>query len=288
LQQFALDYKNVSIMDESPENNNNNTNHPSNTETVQNVTDDTEQDFFDDLDNNTWTATGEMRNLPTGIFKRNLLSNTVRKSILQAEPRNRDISFEPPIMDRKLWSAMSKNNKEQDKNLRRATYRFSSVVRPIDNTLRLVYASKPDDESGSQYEAWLQLEQTVLNTRALALDALSFTNELRQEQALKATISPIYHKPPGKEEVFGDELNDIIKTENESNKILNDAAMQRKRASQSFTSRNQQSYNVNYRLPHRPFGYRGRGYRGNRGNSWRGTSHKSENSNQGGQSTRQS
>lgn len=269
---------------------NNIINNHNNNDTVQdavNVTEDTEQDTFDDFDNNTWSATGDMQKLPTGIFKRNLLSTTVRRTILQTEPRNRDISFEPPVMDRKLWNAMPKNAKEHDKCLRRAIYRFSSIVRPIDNTLRLVYSSRPDTTSGEQYEAWLQLEQTVLNARALALDALSFTNELRQEQALKTTISPIYHKPPGKEEVFGEELNDIIKTENESNKILNDAAYQRRRSIQSFGSRSQQSSNINYRSPNRPFNYRGRGNRGNN-NSWRGKSSRSENSNQGGQSNRQS
>ena len=125
------------------------------------------EQLFDDSDPNTWTATEELATLPTAIFKKNTLSQATRKSILQSEPRNKAISFEPPIMDRKIWSAMSRNAKENDKNLRRIVYRFSSVVRPIDNTLRLVYASKPEDESGEAYNAWVLLEQTVLNNRAL-------------------------------------------------------------------------------------------------------------------------
>src|ERR1051325_6586028 len=107
----------------------------------------------------------------------------------------------------------------------------------------MVYTSKLKEQEGEQFEAWLLLEQTVLNARALALDAMSFANELRQEQALKATISPTYHKPPEKEEVFGDELHETIKNENDTNKLLNDAAWQRKRASQS---KNQKYSNTNF------------------------------------------
>lgn len=207
-----------------------------------NVVENEIEQLFDDSDPNTWIASGEMESLTTSIFKRNSLSQTLRKSILQSEPRNKNISFEPPVMDKKIWTAMSRYARENDKLLRRMAYRFSSVIRPIDNTLRMVYATKPEDQTSESYNAWLLLEQTVLNTRMLALDALSFANELRQEQALKATISPTYHKPPEKEEVFGDELHATIKNENDTNKLLNDAAWQRKRASQS---KNQKYSNTN-------------------------------------------
>src|ERR1043166_10107516 len=112
------------------------------------------QDVFDDSDPNTWVATGDMEGLPTAIFKKNILSQPTRKTILQSEPRNKAISFEPPIMDRKIWTSMPRNAKEQDKNLRRTIYRFSSVVRPIDNALCLVYASKPAEEDEDTYDAW--------------------------------------------------------------------------------------------------------------------------------------
>jgi len=221
------------------------------------------QDIFDDSDPNTWLATGEMEELPTTIFRKNTLSQPIRKNILQSEPRNREISFEPPIMDRKIWTNMPRNAKEQDKNLRRTIYRFSSVIRPIDNALRLVYASKPEGQDET-YEAWSHLEQTILNARTLALNALSFANEIRQEQALKATISPTYHKPPDKEEVFGEELHDAIKVENETNKLLNDAAWQRKRSSQN---RYQKSYpsnsNLNFKFPSSNSNYKGKSKRNN-------------------------
>ncbi|CAB5309081.1 unnamed protein product [Rhizophagus irregularis] len=120
-----------------------------------------------------------MQRLPTKIYKGNLLASTVRKTILQTEPKNKEISFDLPIMDKKLWTSMPRNAKDQDTNLRRAVYRFSSVIRPTDNILRLVYASKPQYTTSDQFQAWLQLEQTILNTRALALDAFSFINDLR-------------------------------------------------------------------------------------------------------------
>ena len=45
---------------------------------------------------------------------------------------------------------MPRYAKENDKNVRRIVYRFSAVIRPIDNTLRVVYASKPEDQTGEQ------------------------------------------------------------------------------------------------------------------------------------------
>ena len=220
------------------------------------------QDFFDDSDPNTWVATGDMEILPTAIFRKNILPQPTRKAILQSEPRNKAISFELPIMDRKIWTSMSRNAKEQDKNLRRTIYRFSSVIRPIDNALRLVYASKPAEEDEDTYDAWSHLEQSVLNARGLALDALSFANEIRQEQTLKATVSPTYHKPPEKEEVFGEELHEAIKIENETNKLLNDAAWQRKRSTQNRNQRtNSSNSNLNFRFPSSNSNYKGKSKR---------------------------
>ena len=148
-------------------------------------------------------------------------------------------------MDKKLWTNMPRYAKEQDKMLRRMAYKVSSAIRPIDNTLRMVYSSKPNSEEGNQYKAWVHLEQTVLNTRALVLDSLSYTNELRREQALKSTISPTYQKPSGKEEVFGEDLNETVKVENKVNKLLNDAFWQKKRSKQSKS----QTISINFRLP---------------------------------------
>jgi hypothetical protein len=49
---------------------------------------------------------------------------------------------------------------------------------------------------------------------------------LRQEHALQGSISYTYHKPLDKEEVFGEIIYQYIKAENESSKLLNDAAFQ--------------------------------------------------------------
>ena len=135
----------------------------------------------------------------------------------------------------------------------------------------MVYTSKPKEQEGEQFEAWLLLEQTVLNARALALDAMSFANELRQEQALKATISPTYHKPPEKEEVFGDDLHETIKAENETNKLLNDAAWQRKKSQRQFNNGAKSgNNNLNFWKPSQTNSYRSNmnkgGYSGYSGN----------------------
>src|SRR5207245_10039005 len=86
------------------------------------------QELFDESDPNTWIATQDMQGLPTAIFRKNILPQATRKSLLQSEPRNKDISFEPPIMDRKLWSSMPRKAKEQDKNLRRTTTGFHPLL----------------------------------------------------------------------------------------------------------------------------------------------------------------
>ncbi|RGB24985.1 hypothetical protein C1646_772361 [Rhizophagus diaphanus] len=80
-----------------------------------------------------------------------------------------------------------------------------------------------DSTSQETKDAWLQLEQTTLNSQALVLDALSFGNEIRKEQALRS-ISPGYQKQSEREEVFGEELPGIICKENETNKLFNNAA----------------------------------------------------------------
>jgi len=74
---------------------------------------------------------------------------------------------------------MSRLSREHDKDIKQLLYRYSAVLRPIDNSLRLIYASKPgEDDSKETKSAWFQLEQSTLNSRALLLDSLSFGNEL--------------------------------------------------------------------------------------------------------------
>src|ERR1051325_5730590 len=92
---------------------------------------------------NAWTPTGPMAELTTEIFKKNLLSSSTRKTILQNEPRNKNITFTPPDMDKRIWNRMSRCSREHDKDIKQLLYRFSASIRPIDNCLRFVYASKP-------------------------------------------------------------------------------------------------------------------------------------------------
>ena len=240
--------------------------------------------FFEEPDQNSWTPSGVMADLPSEIFRKNLLSSSTRKTILQAEPRNRCISFSPPNMDQRIWNSMSRTSRDHDKDIRSLLYRFSAAIRPIDNSLRLIYASKPEEAANKETkEAWLQLEQTVLNSRALVLDALSFGNDLRKEQALKS-ISPNFKKPTEHEEVFGEDLVEIIRRENETNKLFNDAAWQKRRSNQSYTSRTQSFTPVNFKLPSKPSNYRGRG----RGSNWQPRTQNQGNQYNGGQQNRQS
>jgi hypothetical protein len=187
--------------------------------------------IYEESDTNTWTATGPISNLPTEIYSGNLLEPAVKKQIFQAEPRNKDISFSPLKMEQRMLSVMSRSDKETDKNYSKLLYRFSSVIRPIDNALRMVYASKPEETSGEKYEGWVQMEQTILNSRALLLDALSYGNDLRRELALK-NLSSNYKKPTTQRGVFGDKLSELVHEENELNKLFNDAVYQKKRSQQ--------------------------------------------------------
>jgi hypothetical protein len=77
-----------------------------------------------------------MQKLPMRVFRGNVLTPTIHKIILQIiEPRNKDISFELPVIDKKLWTNMSCNAKEYDTTLRQTVYHLSAVIRPIDNAL---------------------------------------------------------------------------------------------------------------------------------------------------------
>ena len=81
----------------------------------------------------------------------------------------------------------------------------------------------------------------------MLLDSLSFENELRRDQALKS-ISPGFKKHSDREEVFGDDLPEIIQHENETNKLFNDAAWQRHRSLQNRPTRTQSYSSLIFRL----------------------------------------
>ncbi|RGB28989.1 hypothetical protein C1646_796187 [Rhizophagus diaphanus] len=57
--------------------------------------------YLNDSDHTSWTSSSPMAELPSEVFKKNLLPADSRKFILQNEPKNRNISFTPPDMNRK-------------------------------------------------------------------------------------------------------------------------------------------------------------------------------------------
>ncbi|CAG8787114.1 11984_t:CDS:2, partial [Acaulospora morrowiae] len=83
--------------------------------------------------------------------------------------------------------------------------------------------------------------EALLSARALTLDALSYANKIRRDQALKY-INP-NHTEQQTDEVFGNELHDIIKKEGDKVKFINDALSQ-KRRSESF-NKQQRGHNNN-------------------------------------------
>jgi hypothetical protein len=80
---------------------------------------DRQEIFMDEPDQNAWTPTAEMFGLTTEIFKKNLLSNSTRRNILQGELRNKNISFTPPDMDKRMWNQMYRTSRDHDKDIRR-------------------------------------------------------------------------------------------------------------------------------------------------------------------------
>ncbi|CAG8652033.1 30005_t:CDS:2, partial [Gigaspora margarita] len=154
-------------------------------------------------DNNTWIPTDEMLNFTTTIYKDNLLSKFTRAEILKEQPRNAQIKYEAPHMDKRIWKLMSPQAKETDKLLSKVAYCSLAMLHPLDNTLRAIYYAKPD------------------------------TNSEALQQSLKV-ISPNYIPSLEREEVFGDDLNSIIKRENATNKLFNKAADNHKKQHQNY------------------------------------------------------
>ncbi|CAG8608830.1 15905_t:CDS:2 [Cetraspora pellucida] len=146
----------------------------------------------------TWQPSNKMHNLSTKIFKNNLLPSDERKSILQTHTCNKHINFKPPAMDRGLWKYMPRNSRENDKQFAKISYRTSAAL---------------------SLDLWKALEQSLLDTRALILNSLSFTNEIRCNEAIKY-ISPTYQPAYEQEKVFGPtELRDTLEKENAKNKM---------------------------------------------------------------------
>ncbi|CAG8481357.1 1359_t:CDS:2 [Dentiscutata erythropus] len=139
-----------------------------------------------------WQPPSEMHNLPTKIFKDNLLTLNKRKSILQVHPCNKHIFFKPPTMNKGLWKYMPKNIRDNDKSFAKISYHISATIHPLDNFLHLLYDSKPDD---------------------------SDNETLERNEAIKY-ISPLYQLASEQEEIFSPtELKETLEKENTKNKI---------------------------------------------------------------------
>ncbi|CAG8582884.1 7892_t:CDS:10 [Gigaspora margarita] len=159
-----------------------------------------------------------MLNFSTKIHKDNLLAKTARTNILKEQPRNAEIKYEAPTMDKRIWKLMSPQAKETDKLLSKIAYRSSATL------------------------PWHYVETSLKDTRALLLDTLSYINDLRRQQSLKV-ILPNYTPPSGKEEVFGDDLEPIIEKENSTNKLFDKAAESRKKQQHNYK---ESSYKPSY------------------------------------------
>ncbi|CAG8723529.1 6528_t:CDS:10, partial [Gigaspora margarita] len=106
-----------------------------------------------------------------------------------AYPRNKNIKFKPLPMDKQILSCMSKQARNTDKKY---------------------------------------LEEALLSTRLLILDALLALNVAHRDEALKSFM-PSHQSIPETESVFGGELQEIMKKRNRETKFFNDALYQRRR-----------------------------------------------------------
>ncbi|KAF0458655.1 hypothetical protein F8M41_000922 [Gigaspora margarita] len=194
---------------------------------------DEEQDITNE-NSASFIPTGKMGKLPTKIYKELKLPNETRQHILQTFPRNALIKFTPPPMDKKLAKRMRKEAKEIDKTLQRVSYRTSSILRPLDNAIRTLYQTKPDTQNKQALEICEYMETSLLSSRTLLLDSLSYISEQREEHTIKC-IYPTHQTKSDVERLFAEKLKDIIKAKNEETKFFNDAAWQNRCAQFSQT-----------------------------------------------------
>ncbi|RGB27394.1 hypothetical protein C1646_769160 [Rhizophagus diaphanus] len=150
-----------------------------------------ELDILEDLDANTWS-----------------------------ESRNRDISFGPPIMDKKLWNSMSKQLKNKTKIYDMSYIKFLQRSDPLTICLEwYIHLSL-----NQLMEKYIKLSYRLNKLYLTQLDCYCLPINYIE-------ISSNYQKLIEKEEVFGKDLN-------ETNKLLNDACMVKKKAAQNAYLRN--------------------------------------------------
>ncbi|CAG8449483.1 74_t:CDS:2 [Scutellospora calospora] len=162
------------------------------------INNDMEELFDEDLQNY-WIPTGIMAELTTNIYKGN--------SLLQHEHQT---------------FCMSKQAHNTDKVLSKLAYKFSSSLCLLDLVIKQIYKTKLPDEDQDGIALWKYLEEALLSTRLLILDALSVFNISRRDEALKSFM-PSHQLAPETDFVFGEELQEIIEKGNREVKFFNNA-----------------------------------------------------------------
>ena len=61
------------------------------------------ENIYNEMKYHSQILSRNMTKLPIEIFKKNLLLALIHKSILQQEPKNKEISFTLPDIDKKIW-----------------------------------------------------------------------------------------------------------------------------------------------------------------------------------------
>ncbi|KAF0534778.1 hypothetical protein F8M41_009833 [Gigaspora margarita] len=148
-------------------------------------------------DNNAWIPMDEMLNFTTTIHKDNLLSKSTRAEILKEQPRNAQIKYEAPHMDKRIWKLMSPQAKDTDKLLSKVAYHSSATLHPLDNTLRAIYHAKPDTNSEA-LQAWNCIESSLKDTRALYWITFPILMILEDSNLLKSFLQIIHHLQKGR------------------------------------------------------------------------------------------
>ncbi|RIB05325.1 hypothetical protein C2G38_2047670 [Gigaspora rosea] len=131
-------------------------------------------------------------------------------------------------MNKQIVSRMSKQARNTDKVLSKLAYKFSSSIHPLDLAIKHVYEIKSPDEDQDSLALWKYLEEALLSTRLLTLDALSILNVARRDKVLKSFM-PSHQPTPETDSVFGGELQEIMEKGNRETKFFNNALYQLRR-----------------------------------------------------------
>ncbi|CAG8746657.1 12451_t:CDS:2, partial [Racocetra fulgida] len=76
------------------------------------------------------------------------------------------------------------------------------------------YTWQPLDSDNEALQSWKALEQSLLDIRSLLLDSLSYTNEIRRNEAINCLL-PSHQSASEQKEVFGPtEIKETLEKEN--------------------------------------------------------------------------